>query len=154
MTIERTYAIGGEHVVRRIGFGAMRLSSAPDDRSRSIAVVRRAVELGVELVDTAFMYGWGGNEALLAEALHPYAPRLLIATKVGIVQPRPGEWAVCGRPEILREQAENALGRLRLETIELLQLHRTALFPWQGLLRRPVLLGPGLQLAARPCQAA
>lgn len=122
--IESTFAIGGERPVRRLGFGAMRLSSEPDDRAHSVAVARRAVDLGVELIDTAFMYGWGANEALLAEALHPYPARLLLATKVGIVQPRPGEWAVCGRPEVLRQQAEHALRRLRLERIELLQLHR------------------------------
>jgi pyridoxine 4-dehydrogenase len=122
LSIEPTLSIGA-HVVRRLGFGAMGLSSAPLDRERSMAVARRALEL-VDLVDTAFMYGWGGNEALLAEALRPYPARLLLATKIGIVAPRPGEWAVCGRPDVLREQAENALRRLHLERIELLQLHR------------------------------
>jgi pyridoxine 4-dehydrogenase len=103
----------------------MRLpTDAEDDRARSMTVARRAVDLGVQLVDTAFMYGWGANERLLAEALHPYPPSVLIASKVGIVQPAPGQWAVCGRPESLKKQAEECLARLRLERIELLQLHR------------------------------
>jgi pyridoxine 4-dehydrogenase len=113
----------GERRVHRLGFGAMRLP-AEEPRAPAIAVARRAVELGVELVDTAFMYGWGANELLLAEALHPYPANVLIATKVGIVQPAPGEWAVCGRPESLLKQAEDCLSRLRLERIDLLQLHR------------------------------
>lgn len=121
----RTVAIGGARSVHPLGFGAMRLATeSMPERERAIAVARRALELGVDLVDTAFMYGWGSNELLLAEALHPYPRNLLIATKVGIVQPSPGEWAVCGRPESLRKQAEDCLSRLRLERIELLQLHR------------------------------
>lgn len=112
--------------VGRVGFGAMRLPAAPGPaREQALAVVRRAVGLGVPLIDTAFMYGWGANEALLAEALHPYPEGLLIATKVGIVPSEEGEgWAHDGRPENLRRQTEQALRRLRLDRVELLQLHR------------------------------
>ncbi|GAA1889794.1 aldo/keto reductase [Streptomyces durmitorensis] len=121
-----TFRIGGEIGVRRIGFGAMRLATeAGAAREASIAVARRAVELGVTLIDTAFMYGWGANEELLVEALHPYPDDLLIATKVAIEKPQPGEEAsINGRPEFLREQVEQALRRLRVERIGLLQMHR------------------------------
>lgn len=121
-----SFRIGGEFDVRRIGFGAMRLpTEAGAAREASVAVARRAVELGVTLIDTAYMYGWGANEELLVEALHPYPDDLLIATKVAIEQPRPGEEArVNGRPEFLREQVEQALRRLRVERIGLLQMHR------------------------------
>jgi aryl-alcohol dehydrogenase-like predicted oxidoreductase len=112
--------------VGRVGFGAMRLPTAPGpEREGALGVVRRAVQLGVTLVDTAFMYGWGANEELLAEALHPYPEGLLIATKVGLVRSGgPQGWAHDGRPESLRHQAEQALRRLRLDRIGLLQLHR------------------------------
>ncbi|WBU64266.1 aldo/keto reductase [Paracoccus aerodenitrificans] len=113
----------GNREVRRIGFGAMRLSTKPEDRRQSIAVAQLALEC-VDLIDTAFMYGWGANEELLAEALRPYPERLLLATKIGIVQPRPGDWAVCGRPDVLKEQTDAALRRLQVDTIDLLQLHR------------------------------
>ncbi|MGW7073330.1 aldo/keto reductase [Streptomyces sp. NPDC054855] len=121
-----TFRIGGEIPVRRIGFGAMRLATeAGAAREASIAVARRAVELGITLIDTAFMYGWGANEELLVEALHPYPDDLLIATKVAIERPGPGEEArTNGRPEFLREQVEQALRRLRVERIGLLQMHR------------------------------
>ncbi|MER5258751.1 MULTISPECIES: aldo/keto reductase [unclassified Streptomyces] len=121
-----TFRIGGEIEVRRIGFGAMRLATeAGAAREASIAVARRAVELGVTLIDTAYMYGWGANEELLVEALHPYPDDLLIATKVAIERTNPGEEAaVNGRPEFLREQVEQALRRLRVERIGLLQMHR------------------------------
>lgn len=120
------FRIGGEIDVRRLGFGAMRLpTEAGAAREASVAVARRAVELGVTLIDTAYMYGWGANEELLAEALYPYPDDLLIATKVAIERPAPGEEAqVNGRPEFLREQVEQALRRLRVERIGLLQMHR------------------------------
>lgn len=90
-----------------------------------LAVARRAVELGVTLIDTAHMYGWGANEDLLAEALHPYPERLVIATKVGIRRTDSGEgWRHAGAPDDLRAQVDEALRRLRLDRIELLQLHR------------------------------
>ena len=112
--------------VRRLGFGAMHLPTAPDAaRKASIAVARRAVELGVTLIDTAHLYGWGANEELLAEALYPYPDDLLIATKVGVAPPDPpNEAAICGRPEFLRDQVEQGLRRLRVDRLELLQLHR------------------------------
>jgi aryl-alcohol dehydrogenase-like predicted oxidoreductase len=121
-----TYLIGGDRNVRRLGFGAMRLPTAPAEARRAaIAVARRAVDLGVTLIDTAHMYGWGANEELLAEALYPYPEDLLIATKVGVAPPGPGaDAAVCGRPEFLRDQVEQALRRLRVPRLDLLQLHR------------------------------
>ncbi|SFN25690.1 Predicted oxidoreductase [Actinomadura madurae] len=118
--------IGDEWPVRRLGFGAMQLPTEPGEaRTNSIAVVRRAVELGVTLIDTAYLYGWGANEELLVEALHPYPDEVLITTKVGVVPPAPPrEAALCGRPEVLRDQVEQALQRLRVDRLELLQLHR------------------------------
>lgn len=116
----------GRRSVRRLGFGAMHLPTAPQGPRRTgIAVARRAVELGVTLIDTAHLYGWGANEELLAEALHPYPDDLLIATKIGVAPPRPPRDAdYDGRPEFLREQVEEGLRRLRVEQLELLQLHR------------------------------
>jgi aryl-alcohol dehydrogenase-like predicted oxidoreductase len=94
-------------------------------REASVAVVRRAVELGVTLIDTAYMYGWGANEELLAEALYPYPDELLVTTKVGVAGSGPlDEAKLDGRPAVLRAQVEQALRRLRVERIELLQLHR------------------------------
>jgi aryl-alcohol dehydrogenase-like predicted oxidoreductase len=121
-----TFRIAGDLEVRRLGFGAMRLPTE-DGRAResSLAVVRRAVELGVTLIDTAFMYGVGANEELLAEALHPYPDGLVITTKVGVARSGPqSQWKLDGRPAALRLQVEQALRRLRVERIELLQLHR------------------------------
>ncbi|MFF9043751.1 aldo/keto reductase [Streptomyces parvulus] len=120
------FLIGGERRVRRLGFGAMHLSTEPGPaRDSSLAVARRAVELGVTLVDTAHLYGGGANEELLAEALHPYPDELLVTTKVGVARTGPdGEWRLDGRPAVLRDQVEQALRRLRVERIELLQLHR------------------------------
>ncbi|BBH69231.1 oxidoreductase [Actinoplanes sp. OR16] len=109
----------------RIGFGAMHLPTEPAAREQATAVVRRAVELGVTLIDTAFLYGGGANERLLAEILHPYPGDLVVTTKVGVARSGPdGEWRLDGRPEVLREQVEQALRRLRVDRIELLQLHR------------------------------
>ncbi|MFI6785682.1 aldo/keto reductase [Nonomuraea sp. NPDC050383] len=121
-----TFRIGGELSVQRVGFGAMQLPTEPRPaREAAIAVARRAVELGVTLIDTAHLYGWGANEELLAEALHPYPDDLLIATKVGVAPPNPPQdAAICGRPDFLRDQVEQGLRRLRVERLELLQLHR------------------------------
>ncbi|WP_405827918.1 aldo/keto reductase [Streptomyces sp. NBC_00105] len=122
-----TFRIGGDLEVRRLGFGAMRLPTGPGTGTRqaSLAVARRAVELGVTLIDTAHLYGWGANEELLAEALYPYPDGLLITTKVGVARSAStGEWGLDGRPDVLRGQVEQALRRLRVERIELLQLHR------------------------------
>lgn len=120
------FRVGGDLAVRRLGFGAMRLPTEPGPpREGAVAVARRAVELGITLIDTAYLYGGGANEELLAEALHPYPDDLLITTKVGVARSdETGEWALDGRPAVLREQVENALRRLRVERIELLQLHR------------------------------
>ncbi|MGW7094106.1 aldo/keto reductase [Streptomyces sp. NPDC054874] len=121
-----TFRIGGDLAVGRLGFGAMHLpTERPEDRNAAIAVARRAVELGITLIDTAHMYGSGANEELLAEALHPYPDDLLITTKVGVVRSaETGDWALNGRPESLRAEVDHALRRLRVDRIELLQLHR------------------------------
>ncbi len=124
-----TIAIG-ERTVRRLGFGAMRITGPgiwgpPPDHDGAIAVLRRAVELGVNLIDTADSYGPNVSEELIAEALHPYPDDLLIATKGGLVRTGPGRgWPADGRPEHLREACEGSLRRLRLDTIELYQHHR------------------------------
>ncbi|MFI1225556.1 MULTISPECIES: aldo/keto reductase [unclassified Streptomyces] len=121
-----TFRIGGDLTVGRLGFGAMHLPTAsPEDRKAAVAVARRAVELGVTLIDTAHMYGHGANEEVLAEALHPYPDGLLITTKVGVARSaETGEWGLDGRPAVLRDQVDHALRRLRTDRIELLQLHR------------------------------
>ncbi|WP_217236950.1 aldo/keto reductase [Streptomyces sp. AC555_RSS877] len=120
-----TFRIGSDLEVRRLGFGAMRLPTEPADaRAASVALLRRAVELGVTLIDTAHLYGWGANEELVAEALHPYPAGLLVTTKVGVVRTESGDWSYDARPASLRTQVDEALRRLRTERIELLQLHR------------------------------
>jgi pyridoxine 4-dehydrogenase len=124
-----TIAIG-DRAVRRLGFGAMRITGygiwgLPPDHDGAIAVLRRAVELGVNLVDTADSYGPDVSEELIAEALHPYAEDLLIATKGGLTRTGPGRgWPADGRPEHLREACEGSLRRLKLEAIDLYQQHR------------------------------
>lgn len=125
MTPTTTFRIGGDLEVRRLGFGAMRLPTEPADaRAASVALLRRAVELGVTLIDTAHLYGWGANEELVAEALHPYPTDLLVTTKVGVVRTESGDWSYDARPASLRTQVDEALRRLRTDRIELLQLHR------------------------------
>jgi aryl-alcohol dehydrogenase-like predicted oxidoreductase len=124
-----TFLIGGDIPVRRIGFGTMRLTGAgiwgePSDHSEALAVLRRAVELGINLIDTADSYGPEVAERLIAEALHPYPADLLIATKAGFQRPGPNRWVEDGRPEHLRSAVEGSLRRLRLSRIDLLQLHR------------------------------
>ncbi|MEA5358777.1 aldo/keto reductase [Amycolatopsis sp., V23-08] len=141
------FHIGGNLLVRRLGFGAMHLPTEPGAaREQAIAVARRAVELGVTLIDTAHLYGGGANEELLAEALYPYPDELVITTKVGVARTGPGgDWRLDARPEILRDQVEQALRRLRVERIELLQLHRvdpeTSLADQLGTLRELQLAG-------------
>ncbi|MDT0343525.1 aldo/keto reductase [Streptomyces litchfieldiae] len=126
MTTPTTFDIGGDLTVGRLGFGAMHLPTEPAaDRENAVAVTRRAVELGVTLIDTAFLYGGGANEELLVEALYPYPEGLLVTTKVGVARSASsGEWRLDGRPAVLRAQVEAALVRLRVERLELLQLHR------------------------------
>ncbi len=119
----------GDRQVRRLGFGAMRITGPgilgpPADHDGAIAVLRRAVELGVNLIDTADSYGPNVSEELIAEALYPYPEDLLIATKGGLIRTGPGKWPADGRPEHLREACEGSLRRLRLDTIELYQHHR------------------------------
>ena len=124
-----TFSIGGDLSVHRLGLGAMRLTGKgvwgpPRDRDEAIRVLRRAVDLGIDLIDTADAYGPNVSEQLVAEALHPYPPGLVIATKVGFVRPGPDRWIPSGRPEHLRSACEGSLARLRLARIDLLQLHR------------------------------
>jgi len=121
--------LGGDRPVFRLGFGAMRLTGKgiwgePRDHGEAIAVLRRALELGVNLIDTADSYGPAVSERLIAEALYPYPPELVIATKGGLERPGPGRWTPNGRPEHLRAACEASLSRLKLERIELYQLHR------------------------------
>jgi aryl-alcohol dehydrogenase-like predicted oxidoreductase len=123
-----TIAIG-DHSVRRLGFGAMRITGPgiwgpPADHDEAVAVLRRSVELGVNLIDTADSYGPEVSEELIAEALYPYPDDLLIATKGGLVRTGPGKWPADGRPEHLREACEGSLRRLRVDAIELYQHHR------------------------------
>jgi aryl-alcohol dehydrogenase-like predicted oxidoreductase len=123
-----TFAIG-ERTVHRLGFGAMRITGEgvwgePADHDEAVAVLRRAVELGVDLIDTADSYGPEVSERLIAEALHPYPEHLVIATKAGLVRTGPGVWHPVGRPEYLKQQAELSRRRLRVEAIDLFQLHR------------------------------
>jgi len=124
-----TFTIGGDVPVHRLGFGAMQLTGSgvwgePRDHNEAIAVLRRTVELGITLIDTADSYGPEVSERLIAEALHPYPKGLVIATKAGLLRPGPGQWTPDGRPEHLREACEGSLRRLRLERIDLYQLHR------------------------------
>jgi aryl-alcohol dehydrogenase-like predicted oxidoreductase len=124
-----TIEIGGDLVVRRMGFGAMRITGSgvwgdPPDIDRAKATLRRVVELGVTFIDTADSYGPEVSERLIAETLHPYPDDLVIATKGGLVRPGPGRWEADGRPEHLREACEGSLRRLRLDQIPLYQFHR------------------------------
>jgi pyridoxine 4-dehydrogenase len=124
-----TITIGGELTVNRLGFGAMRITGRgvwgdPPDRGEAKAVLRRAVELGVDFIDTADSYGPDVSESLIAEALSPYPGGLVIATKGGLERPGPGQWPANGRPEHLKAACEGSLRRLRLEQLPLYQLHR------------------------------
>jgi pyridoxine 4-dehydrogenase len=129
VTASGTFAIGGETTVHRLGYGAMQLTGKgvwgePDDHDEAIRVLRRAVELGVDFIDTADSYGPFVSEQLIREALHPYPEGLVIATKGGLTRAGPGDWRAVGRPEYLRQQCELSLRHLGLERIELYQLHR------------------------------
>ncbi|MDT5107453.1 MAG: pyridoxine 4-dehydrogenase [Mycobacterium sp.] len=124
-----TFEIGGDLTVNRLGFGAMRLTGKgvwgpPDDHDECIRVLRRAVELGVDFIDTADSYGPYVSEELIHEALHPYADGLVIATKAGLLRTGPDVWPVLGYPAYLRQECEMSLRRLGVERIDLFQLHR------------------------------
>ena len=123
------FLIGGDLPVHRLGFGAMRITGPgvwgePRDPAEARRVLRRAVELGVTLIDTADSYGPEVSERLIAEALHPYPKGLVIATKGGLTRSGPGKWAPVGRPEYLRQCVELSLRRLKVDRIDLYQLHR------------------------------
>ncbi len=124
-----TFTIGGDLAVNRLGFGTMRLTGRgvwgePANRTEALAVLRRAVELGMNLIDTADAYGPNVAEELVAEALHPYPKGVVIATKAGFTRPGPDKWVEDGRPAHLREAVNGSLRRLKLDRIDLLQLHR------------------------------
>jgi aryl-alcohol dehydrogenase-like predicted oxidoreductase len=123
-----TFDLGGDLTVHRLGFGAMRITGdgiwgPPKDRDEAVAVLRRAVELGVDFIDTADSYGPTISEELIAEALRPYG-EVRIATKAGLTRTGPDEWWPVGRPEYLRQQLELSLRRLGVDQIDLWQLHR------------------------------
>src|SRR5437764_5867957 len=122
------FQLGGDLSVNRLGFGAMRLTGAgiwgwPPDRENAKKVLRRALDLGVNLIDTADAYGPETDELLIAEALHPYSKGLVIATKGGLTRPGPGSWVPNCRPDHLKQALDGSLKRLRLDRIDLYQLH-------------------------------
>jgi aryl-alcohol dehydrogenase-like predicted oxidoreductase len=124
-----TFRIGGDLSIHRLGFGAMRITGPgvwgePKDRQEAIRVLRRAVELGINFIDTADSYGPNVSEEIIAEALHPYPAGLVIATKAGFDRTGPDQWVTNGKPEHLRQACEGSLRRLKLERIDLFQLHR------------------------------
>jgi pyridoxine 4-dehydrogenase len=123
------FVIGGDLRVHRLGFGAMRITGKgiwgePKDRAEAIRVLRKAVELGINFIDTADSYGPSVSEEIIAEALYPYPKELVIATKAGLERPDPDQWVPNGKPEHLRKACEGSLRRLRVERIDLFQLHR------------------------------
>lgn len=129
METNSTFKIGGDLLVNRLGFGAMRITGQgiwgwPKDRAEAVRVLKRAVDLGVNLIDTADAYGPDTSELLIAEALYPYPKGVVIATKGGLTRPGPGQWVPNGRPEYLKQCVEGSLKRLRRERIDLYQLHR------------------------------
>src|SRR2546430_1554622 len=128
MAMNTTFKLDGDLAVNRLGFGAMRITGEgiwgwPPDRENALKVLRRATGLGVDLIDTADAYGPDTSELLKAEALYPYPKGLVIATKGGLTRPGPGEWVPNCRPEHLKQAVEGSLKRLRLERIDLYQLH-------------------------------
>jgi len=123
------FSIGGDLPVHRLGFGAMQVTGKgiwgePADRKESLATLRRTVELGINFIDTADSYGPYVSEELIREALHPYPAKLAIATKAGLARTGPNVWIPLGRPEYLRQECEMSLRRLRVERLDLFQLHR------------------------------
>src|SRR2546425_9868918 len=124
-----TWKLGGDLPVNRLGFGAMRITGEgiwgwPPDRANALKVLKGAVELGVNLIDTSDAYGPETSELLIAEALHPYPKGLIIATKGGLTRPGPRDWVPNGHPDYLKGCVDKSLKRLRLDRIDLYQLHR------------------------------
>lgn len=124
-----TFAFGGELSVNRLGYGAMRITGPgiwgpPADKAAALAVLKRALDLGVNLIDTADSYGPNVSEELIAEALYPYPAGLVIATKGGLLRPGPNQWVPDGRPTHLREALEGSLRRLKVNQIDVYQFHR------------------------------
>jgi pyridoxine 4-dehydrogenase len=124
-----TFQLGGDLPVVRLGYGAMQITGdgvwgEPRDRDEAVRVVRRAVELGVTLIDTADSYGPNVSEEIIREAIHPYADDVVIATKAGLTRTGPGEWVPVGRPAYLKQQVELSLRKLGVDRIDLIQLHR------------------------------
>jgi pyridoxine 4-dehydrogenase len=129
MAVTKTWKLGGEASINRLGYGAMRLTGQgvwgePADREAAKAVLRRAVELGVNFIDTADAYGPAVSEPLIGEALAPYAQGTMVATKAGLTRQGPNKWLPVGRPEYLEQQVEMSLRFLKKDTIDLWQLHR------------------------------
>jgi pyridoxine 4-dehydrogenase len=127
--LEKNFTIGGDLTVNRLGYGAMRITGKgiwgpPNDKDEAIRVLKRAVELGVNFIDTADSYGPYISEELIAEALYPYPSDLVIATKGGLLRTGPDQWPVNSSPEHLKEALEGSLKRLKLDKIDLYQLHR------------------------------
>src|SRR5580700_5749774 len=123
------FVIGGDLRIHRLGFGAMRITGKgiwgePKDRAEAVRVLRKAVELGINFIDTADSYGPSVSEEIIAEALCPYPKELVIATKAGLERPGPDQWVPNGKPAYLRKACEGSLRRLRVERIDLYQLHR------------------------------
>lgn len=123
------FVIGGDLRVHRLGFGAMRITGKgvwgePKDRAEAIHVLRKTVELGINFIDTADSYGPSVSEEIIAEALYPYPKELVIATKAGLERPGPDQWVPNGKPAHLRKACEGSLRRLRVERLDLFQLHR------------------------------
>jgi aryl-alcohol dehydrogenase-like predicted oxidoreductase len=128
-TYAKTFALGGDLTVNRLGYGAMRITGPgiwgpPQDHDESIRVLKRAVELGINFIDTADSYGPNVSEELIAEALHPYPAGLVIGTKGGLLRTGPNQWPVDASPKHLEEALHGSLQRLKVEQIDLYQLHR------------------------------
>jgi aryl-alcohol dehydrogenase-like predicted oxidoreductase len=129
MTPPKTFSLGGDLTIHRLGFGAMRITGPgiwgePKDADACRKVLRRAVELGVDFIDTADSYGPEVSERLIGEALAPYAKGLVVATKAGLTRQGPDQWLPVARPEYLQQEVEMSLRRLKLEALPLWQLHR------------------------------
>ena len=127
--VKKDFTIGGDLTIRRMGYGAMRITGKgiwgpPKDKAEAVRVLKRAAELGINFIDTADSYGPHVSEELIAEALYPYPARLVIATKGGLLRTGPDQWPLDGSPEHLKEALEGSLARLKLDRIDLYQLHR------------------------------